>query len=84
MMARPWPDFDKANSCHHPLMLGASVPIYKLRKGELGFPFAVSIASKSKLPAYSFPGPRLITDGPWTADQSIAVFRSTQLLGAAC
>ena len=42
---RPWPDLEVAKSAHHPDTLGATVPMYRLRNGELGFPFDVSIAS---------------------------------------
>ena len=49
-MARPWPDLPVARSGHHPPMAGASVPMYKLRSGDPGLPFAVSMASKSSWP----------------------------------
>ena len=55
MMARPCPDLPRASSCHHPPSPGDRVPMYKLRNGEPGFPFAVSSASKSSWPPVRFP-----------------------------
>ena len=69
LMARPWPDLPSANSDHHPPVAGAMVPIYRDRSGELGFPLAVSMASKRSWPPVvsQLPGSSQIAHGVFTS-----------------